>query len=100
MILNLKELNKNVEYFHFKMETLKNALTKLFFLLTGPERCIFLSTCKQIFTGIPKVLLGGSALHVHSFSLWASMLPKIIHKIVETSDGPFSYAQFCVNNLY
>ena len=26
MILNLKELNKNVEYFHFKTETLKNAL--------------------------------------------------------------------------
>ena len=23
MILNLKELNKNLEYFHFKMETLK-----------------------------------------------------------------------------
>ena len=33
----------------------------------------------------------GSALHVHSFSQWVSMLPKIIHKIVETSDGPSSY---------
>ena len=26
MILNLKSLNKSVEYHHFKMETLKNAL--------------------------------------------------------------------------
>ena len=63
----------------------------MFFLLTGPERCIFLSTCKQIFTGISEVLFWGSALHVHSFSQWVSMLPKIIHKIVETSDGPSSY---------
>ena len=27
MILNLKELNKNVQYFHFKLETLKHPLT-------------------------------------------------------------------------
>ena len=61
MILNLKDLNKNVEYFHFKMETLKKRFgfsqSKLFFLLAGRERCIFFSTCKRIFTRIPKVLL-------------------------------------------
>ena len=63
MILNLKDLNKNVEYFHFKMETLKKktrfgfSQSKLFFLLAGRERCIFFSTCKRIFTRIPKVLL-------------------------------------------
>ena len=40
MILNLKQLNKNVEYHHFKMETLRNALALVtpnwvgFFLLT------------------------------------------------------------------
>ena len=104
MILNLKELNKNIEYFHFKMETLKNTLALVkpncFFLLARPERGIFFSTRKQIFRGIPEVLLGGAAFHVHSFSQWLSMLPKIIHKIVETSDGPFSYVQLCVNNLY
>ena len=37
MILNLKQLNKNVEYFHFKMETLKTALAlvkpKCFFVV-------------------------------------------------------------------
>ena len=104
MILNLKEFNKNVEYFHFKTETLKNALAlvkpNFFLVLTGPERCIFFSTCKRIFTGKPKILLGGSALHAHSFSQWISMLPKIILKIVETSDGPSSYARLCVSNLY
>ena len=31
---------------------------------------------------------GGSALHVHSFCRWVSKLPKIIHKLVETNDGP------------
>ena len=104
MILNLKELNKNVEYFHFKTETLKNALAlvkpNFFCVLTGPERCIFFSTCKPIFTGKPKVLLRGSALHAHSFFQWITMLPKIIHKIVETSYGPSSYARLCVSHLY
>ena len=38
MILNLKELNKNIEYFHFKMETLKNALA-----LVKPNRVFFCS---------------------------------------------------------
>ena len=71
-----------------------------FLLLTGPDRCIFFSTCKQFFTEIPTVLLVESALHVHSFSQWVSMLPQIIDKIVETSDGPSSYARLCVNNLY
>ena len=38
--MNLKELNKNVEYFHFKVETLKNASA-----LVKPIVLVFLFVC-------------------------------------------------------
>ena len=108
--LNLEELNKNVEYFHFKMETLKNALA-LVKSNWGFSRSLDLkdayfsvhvseSSQEYLTFLVGRGGGGGSALHVRSFCQWVSMLPKIIHKIVETSDGPFSYARLCVNSLY
>ena len=93
MIL-IKELNKNVEYFHFTIETLKTALA-----LVKPN-CFVCSLdlnwdayfsvhvnessqeYTKFFWGGGWGVGGGSALHVHSFSQRVSMLPKIIHKIV------------------
>ena len=104
MILNLKELNKKVEYFHFKMETLKNGLAlakpNCFFCSLDLKDAYFSVHVNESSQEYLKFFGGGSALHVHSLSQWVSMLPKIIHKTVETSDGPSSYARLCVNNLY
>ena len=61
--------------------------TKLFCLLTGPERWIFFSACKRIFTEIHKVLLGsgggggGSALHVYSFPNGLACCPRLFTKL-------------------
>ena len=104
IILNLKELNKDVEYFHFKMETLKKCLgfsLTSFFCSLDLKDAYFSVHVNESSQEYLKFLGGGggggSALHVHSFSQWVSMLPKIIHKIAETSDVPSSYARLCVN---
>ena len=59
--------------------------TKLFFLLAGPERCIFFGTCKRIFTGIPKVG-GGRGVQLYVFTAFPNGLaccPKLFTKLLK-----------------
>jgi hypothetical protein len=42
VILNLKQLNTDIEHFHFKMETLQTALTLLVYFLRSYRSLLFL----------------------------------------------------------
>ena len=58
--------------------------TKLFFLvLTGPERCIFFSTCKRIFTGKPKILWGGQLYMLTAFPNGLACCPRLFTKLLK-----------------
>ena len=104
MILNLKELNKNVEYFHFKMETLKNALALVkpncFFCSLDLKDAYFSIHVNESSQEYLKFFLGGQLYMFTAFPNGLACCPRIFTKIVETSDGPSSYARLCVNNLY
>ena len=104
MILNLKDLNKKVEYFHFKMETLKNGLA-----LVKPN-CFFCSlVLKDAYFSVHvnkssqeylKFLWGGQLYMFTAFPNGLACCSRLFTKTVETSDGPSSYARLCVSNLY
>ena len=72
VILNLKKFNVNVENFHFKMETLKHALTLVspncFFLFIRPTGCLLLSAHDWKISELFEIWVERAVVQVYRFS--------------------------------
>ena len=101
MILNLKQLNKNVEYHHFKMETLRNALALVtpncFFCSLDLKDAYFSVHVNESSQEFLNFFLERPTLHIYCFPKWTCLLPQTFYKTAKTSYGPFAYAWLCVN---
>ena len=75
VILNLKKFNVNVQNFHFKMETLKHALTLVspifslsFFLFIRPTGCLLLSAYDWKISELFEIWMERAVVQVYRFS--------------------------------
>ena len=60
MILNLKRLNENIPYIHFKMETIKSIMT-----LVTPNCCMTKVDIKDAYCSVPILLVHHKYLKVY-----------------------------------
>ena len=89
LILNLKKLNENMPYIHFKMETFQSILLLItpgvLLGITGPEGYLLLWNYKHRSHQGSKIHLEKSIVSVFSTSKWSMLWSKKMYKIDETT---------------
>ena len=89
-VINLRNLNKYVQYHHFKMEgihMLKDMINpKDWACKDRSKRCILHSANKSKLPAISLLPMGGSLLPISVPRIWSGECPKSLHKAYEASD--------------
>jgi len=87
-VINLKNINWNIQYLHFKMEglfLLKDILQRGSNVQTRPERCLLFSSSPCKITGICSLSVGQKDLSVSLPLFWTGSKPRVFTKRMKIS---------------